>query len=139
MRPHAREAAALALLAVTLAVMVVGPLYYNSTLVAAKDRGQGQVFYVTAKQWTFTPDKFVVKQGERVTFYVTSSDVVHGFSVKGYDVGVMVYPGDYSELSFIANMTGTFEIICFVNCGTPSVGSGEGHSMMNATLTVTPS
>ncbi len=134
-----REATAVALLSLTLVVMVVGPFYYNLVTTTAQERGEGKVFYVTAKQWVFVPDHFVVHQGEKVTFIVSTDDVAHGFSIKGYDVGVMVLPGGFSKLTLIANMTGTFNIICFVDCGMPFPNSGLGHHDMNATLTVLPS
>ena len=137
MRIDSRETAALVLLGITLVVAIVGPFYYNSQAVAAQDQGQGLVIHVTAKQWVFVPDKFVVKQGEKVTFIVTSEDVVHGFSIKGYNVGVIVNPGQSAKLTLVADMTGTFNIICFVDCGMPFPNSGLGHSSMNTTLTVT--
>jgi len=140
MKFHAAEAVALVFLAITVVITVAGPFYYNSVVAASQQQGASQVFHVTAEQWVFVPDKFVVTQGEKVTFILTSADVVHGFSIKGYNVGVIVYPGRFSQLTIVASMAGTFNIICFVNCGTPFLGAlTEGHSSMNATLVVLPS
>ena len=135
MKPHAVEMAALGLLCVAVTVAVVGPFYYNSVVMGQEQR-QGRIFYVTAREWVFQPDKFVVKKGERVTFVITSEDVVHGFSIEGYNAQAVVLPGEPTRLTIVANMTGTFNIICFVDCGQPFPNSGMGHMQMNATLTV---
>src|ERR1041384_3975733 len=39
--------------------------------------------HVVAKNWTFLPTKITVPRGAVVDFYVTSKDIVHGFSIDG--------------------------------------------------------
>ena len=48
--------------------------------------------YYVAHVFAFTPDTITIPRGARVTFYVTSPDVVHGFSIPLTDVNVMRRP-----------------------------------------------
>ncbi|MCS7127615.1 MAG: hypothetical protein NZ953_04440, partial [Thaumarchaeota archaeon] len=70
------------------------------------------------------------------TFIITSSDVFHGFMISGYGVNVVVSPGDYVKITFVADKIGTFEIRCSVYCGEPLFNSGAGHWLMKGILKV---
>ncbi len=133
-KPRRVELVALVLLGITVLMTVAGPFYYNSMV--RSETGNERVFYVTAKQWAFEPNHFVVKKGETVTFILTSADVTHGFQILAYNVSVVLHPGDYVKVSFVANKVGTFEIRCFVYCGEPVFNSGAGHWLMSGLLTV---
>ncbi|GAB7009410.1 cytochrome c oxidase subunit II [Halorubrum trueperi] len=73
--------------------------------------------YVVAFQFGFDPDPIVVPEDSRVTFYVTSRDVIHGFEVVGTNANTMVVPGEVSELTVEAEEPGEYGIVCNEYCG----------------------
>ncbi len=58
--------------------------------------GSYEAYYV-AQVFTFNPATLTVPAGSKVTFYVTSSDVVHGFFIPGTDINMMAIPGWVNE------------------------------------------
>jgi cytochrome c oxidase subunit 2 len=52
-----------------------------------------------------------------VTFYVTSEDVVHGFSLAGTNVNTMVIPGQIGKFTVEFEETGTYGALCNEYCG----------------------
>ena len=62
-------------------------------------------------------------------FYVTSSDVEHGFSIPETGVNTMVTPGWVSSVSHTFNKAGTFLLICNEYCG-------AGHQLMASKVEV---
>ena len=60
-----------------------------------------------------------VKKGDMVVFKLTSSDVVHGFSLKDFDVYLKdgIQPGKVIHVSFKADQVGTFTFSCNAICG----------------------
>ncbi|MEM0481494.1 MAG: cupredoxin domain-containing protein [Nitrososphaerota archaeon] len=134
MKLRTSELVALVLLGFTALVTLFGPFYYNNVVRA--EREKEHVFYVTARQWVFEPAEFVVKKGEKVTFIVTSSDVVHGFMISGYNIDTVVQPGEFVKITFVADKVGVFEIRCSVYCGEPLLNSGAGHWLMKGVLKV---
>jgi heme/copper-type cytochrome/quinol oxidase subunit 2 len=60
-----------------------------------------------------------VSKGDRVVFKLTSSDVVHGFSLKDFEVYLTdgIEPGKATYVSFTADKTGTFTFSCNAICG----------------------
>jgi cytochrome c oxidase subunit 2 len=85
--------------------------------------------YYVARIFSFTPASITVPAGSRVTFYVTSGDVEHGFSVPETGVNTMVTPGWVSEVSHTFTKSGTFLLICNEYCG-------AGHQLMAAKVEV---
>jgi cytochrome c oxidase subunit 2 len=85
--------------------------------------------YYVARVFSFTPAEIRVPAGSRVTFYVTSADVEHGFSIPVTGVNTMVTPGWVSSVAHTFNDRGTFLLICNEYCG-------AGHHMMAAKVTV---
>ncbi len=61
----------------------------------------------------------VVSKGEVVVFKLTSSDVVHGFSLKDFEVFLTdgIQPGKATYISFKADKAGTFIFTCNAVCG----------------------
>jgi cytochrome c oxidase subunit 2 len=90
--------------------------------------GAYEAYYV-ARVFSFTPASIEVPVGSRVTFYVTSADVEHGFSIPETGVNTMVTPGWVSEVSHTFNERGTFLLVCNEYCG-------AGHQMMAAKVEV---
>ena len=72
-----------------------------------------------------------VSQGDLVVFKLTSSDVVHGFSLKDFDVFLTdgIEPGKSTYVTFIADKIGTFTFTCNAVCG-------DMHQNMQGTLVV---
>ena len=85
--------------------------------------------YYVARIFSFSPAEIRVPVGSRVTFYVTSTDVEHGFSIPETGVNTMVTPGWVSSVSHTFRQRGTFLLVCNEYCG-------AGHHMMAAKVTV---
>lgn len=92
--------------------------------------GTYEAYYV-AHVFAFTPDTITIPRGARVTFYVTSPDVVHGFSIPLTGVNVSVVPGWVSSVAHTFKDPGTFLMICNEYCG-------SGHQYMASKVVVTP-
>ena len=90
--------------------------------------GAYEAYYV-ARIFSFSPAEIRVPAGSRVTFYVTSADVEHGFSIPETGVNTMVTPGWVSSVSHTFKQRGTFLLVCNEYCG-------GGHQMMAAKVTV---
>jgi cytochrome c oxidase subunit 2 len=73
--------------------------------------------YVLAQIWSFSPAEIRVPVGSRVTFYVTSRDVQHGFKLQDTNLNMMVLPGQVSTLSVTFDKPGTHNFICHEYCG----------------------
>jgi heme/copper-type cytochrome/quinol oxidase subunit 2 len=60
-----------------------------------------------------------VKKGDLVVLKITSSDVVHGFSLKDFGIflGDGIRPGKMVLASFEADKVGTFTFSCNIICG----------------------
>ncbi len=85
--------------------------------------------YYVAQIFSFTPRTLTVPVGSRVTFYVTSSDVEHGFSVPETGVNSMVTPGWVSTVAHTFNKAGTYLLVCNEYCG-------GGHQLMAGKIEV---
>ena len=90
--------------------------------------GAYEAYYV-ARIFSFAPNQIDVPAGSHVTFYVTSADVEHGFSVPETGVNTMVTPGWVSAVSHTFKTPGTFLLICNEYCG-------AGHQVMAAKVVV---
>jgi len=85
--------------------------------------------YVVAKTWTFEPRELEVPVGSKVTIYVTSPDLQHGFKITDTNVNMQIVPGQVSKLSYTFDTVGEFPIICTEYCG-------QGHAAMAGTVNV---
>jgi heme/copper-type cytochrome/quinol oxidase subunit 2 len=72
-----------------------------------------------------------VSKGDLVVLKLTSSDVVHGFSLKDFGVFITegIQPGKVTLVSFRADKVGTFTFSCNAICG-------DNHKDMQGTLVV---
>jgi len=72
-----------------------------------------------------------VAKGDLVVFKLKSSDVVHGFSLKDFDVFLTdgIQPGKAIYISFVADKAGVFTFSCNAVCG-------DMHQNMQGTLIV---
>lgn len=73
-----------------------------------------------------------VRKGDLVVLKLTSSDVVHGFSLKDFGIFIKkgISPGKVTIISFTADKTGTFVFSCNAICG-------KNHQNMKGRLVVT--
>ena len=87
--------------------------------------------YVVGRVWSWSPGTIHVKQGALVTFYVTSSDVLHGFEVQGTTINVTAIPGAVSSVTYTFNHAGIYQILCNEFCGIE-------HQAMTSKIIVDP-
>lgn len=85
--------------------------------------------YIIARAWSFDPREITIPKGSKVTFYVTSVDVQHGFKLQGTNINMMVVPGQVSKLTAVFDKPGTYDYLCTEFCG-------AGHAAMYGSLTV---
>lgn len=78
---------------------------------------QARTFEIDARQFAYSPSELKVNQGDTVTIRLTSTDVVHGLYMDGYDISVEADPGQSATLTFIADKPGSFRFRCNVTCG----------------------
>ena len=85
--------------------------------------------YYVARVFSFAPAEIRVPAGSRITFYVTSTDVEHGFSIPETGVNTMVTPGWVSSVAHTFTAPGTYLLVCNEYCG-------SGHHLMAAKVIV---
>ncbi len=90
--------------------------------------GTYEAYYV-AQVFTFSPSMLTIPVGSTVTFYVTSSDVVHGFEIAQTDVNMMAIPGWVNDATHTFRTRGTYLLVCNEYCGI-------GHQNMFASIEV---
>ena len=78
--------------------------------------GSYEAYYV-AQVFMFNPASITVPLGGKVTFFVTSPDVVHGFNIARTDVNMMVVPGWVNTQSHVFREKGTYLLLCHEYCG----------------------
>ncbi|MFO0742496.1 MAG: Sec-dependent nitrous-oxide reductase [Labilithrix sp.] len=76
--------------------------------------------FMTAIRSHFTPDRIEVDEGDDVTIHVTSvetaEDQTHGFTIDMYNLNVSLEPGKHENISFKADMPGTYPMYCTEFC-----------------------
>lgn len=78
---------------------------------------QDRIVRVEASQFGYSPGEITVNPGDRVTFELVSTDVVHGLYLDGYGVSVTADPGQTQTLTFLADKPGSFRFRCIATCG----------------------
>ncbi len=106
-----RARAILILLVLAGLVVAFGPLPVQRHTPVAR------TFHVEASQFAYSPAEIAVNIGDTVTIELTSTDVVHGLYVDGYDISVKADPGKTATLTFVADRPGAFRVRCNVTCG----------------------
>ena len=92
--------------------------------------------YVVAKQFSFNPGSpangiIRVPANSEVTFYVTSSDVIHGFELAGTNMNTMAIPGQVSKVTVEFGDPATYGLLCNEYCG-------AAHHAMEGKVVVVP-
>lgn len=93
--------------------------------------GEKYDVYIVAKRFFYEPNTVEVPAGAEVTFYVTSTDVQHGFKIQDTNVNFMAVPGEVSKLTTVFDEPGNYDYICTEYCGL-------GHAVMFGSVVVTP-
>ncbi len=86
---------------------------------------------MTGHVWAWAPSPLHVPQGAAITFYVTSTDVLHGFEVQGTPINATAVPGVTGKLTYTFKRPGTYHIICNEYCGLE-------HQAMTGVIIVDP-
>ncbi|WP_249870008.1 cytochrome c oxidase subunit II [Oceanobacillus saliphilus] len=84
---------------------------------------------MTLQIFSFTPNNIEVPVGSKVTFTMTSKDVIHGFQIAGTNANAMVVPGHIQKITETFNEPGEYLVLCNEYCG-------AGHQAMATTITV---
>ncbi|MBL8612353.1 MAG: Sec-dependent nitrous-oxide reductase [Myxococcales bacterium] len=76
--------------------------------------------FMTAIRSHFTPDQVEVEEGDEVTIHLTSletaEDQTHGFTIDMYNINVSLEPGKHENITFKADMPGTYPMYCTEFC-----------------------
>jgi cytochrome c oxidase subunit II len=75
--------------------------------------------HIIAQAWQFVPNEITVPAGSEVTFFLASTDVIHGFKIIDTNVNIMVIPGQISEFTHTFREPGTYLFVCHEYCGAP--------------------
>ena len=73
--------------------------------------------HVVSKMWSFRPSPLKVPKGSVVDFYLTSTDIVHGFYIDGTDVNLMAIPNAVTYAQARFTKPGKYQVICHEFCG----------------------
>ncbi|WP_048826489.1 cytochrome c oxidase subunit II [Bacillus sp. B-jedd] len=84
---------------------------------------------MTLQIFSFTPNEIEIPAGAKVTFILTSKDVVHGFEVAETNINAMVVPGHIQRITQTFDKPGDYLVLCNEYCG-------AGHQMMATTIKV---
>lgn len=88
-----------------------------------------QKISMTAKQFEYTPEVVLVKQGTHVILEIESLDVTHGFKIDQYGINVTIPEKTKVTVEFYAREPGTYPFKCSHFCGV-------GHFGMNGKIVV---
>lgn len=87
-----------------------------------------ELVYV-AQAFSYNPVEVEIPVGAKVKVIATTKDVIHGFSVAGTNINMMLEPGYVSEYVTTFDKVGEFLIVCNEYCGT-------GHHFMMSKIKV---
>lgn len=73
--------------------------------------------YVVARTFSYEPREIEIPLGSKVTIYVTTIDVQHGFKIQDTNVNMQIVPGQVSKLEYTFDRVGEFPYICTEFCG----------------------
>lgn len=91
--------------------------------------GNEYVVYSQAFAFGYLPAEIKVKKDRKVTFYITSPDVQHGFQIEKTNINVQVIPGEVARVTHTFKQAGTYKLICNEYCGL-------GHASMISRVVV---
>ncbi len=74
-------------------------------------------FTVSARRFSYSPERLLVHQGDRVVIHLQPLDVTHGFYLEGYGIQTYATVGGESTAEFVADKPGMFRFRCSETCG----------------------
>ncbi len=92
-------------------------VWLGSFLPFPSEAPQTREFTVTARQFSYSPERISVNKGDRVILTLQPKDVSHGLSVDGYGVETHAAPKKEGTVEFVADSPGTYRFRCSVTCG----------------------
>lgn len=90
--------------------------------------------YMVARQFLFLPGTgtpLTVPAKSKITFHVTSPDVIHGVEVVGTNINTMAIPGQVATFSTVFPEPKEYGLICHEYCG-------AAHHTMEGLIEVVP-
>ena len=87
--------------------------------------------HVVAFQFAYDPSVVEVPEDSEVTFYVTSTDVIHSYSLAETNVNTMVIPGEIAEMTVEFDEPDEYGVVCNEYCG-------DQHHNMEGQVHVVP-
>jgi cytochrome c oxidase subunit 2 len=72
---------------------------------------------LVAMAFAYNPNKIQVPVGKKIIFNVTSTDVVHSFTIVNTKVNMMVVPGHINTDEYTFKKPGNYLILCNEYCG----------------------
>lgn len=128
-------------------LLIIGVCMAGGALLAGAAHPPGdRTFHIVAHKYAFDPPVLHVNVGDRVTVYLTSRDVTHGFYVEGHDIDAKISPDEkpllrhpslndafkeVESIQFVAKREGKFRYRCSQTCGFL-------HPFMAGEMVVTP-
>jgi len=91
--------------------------FIESNLGTAVQPDRSVMVRAIGQQYSFTPQCILVPADTKVTFRVTSADVVHGFLIDGTTVNTMLIPGYISTIETRFAAPGDRHMPCHEFCG----------------------
>lgn len=85
--------------------------------------------YVLSFAFGYAPEVMEIPVGAKVTFYLTSKDVVHGYNIIGTNVNMMAVPGEINHTTYTFSKPGEYLVLCNEYCG-------AAHEFMKTTIVV---
>ena len=114
-------------------LLIVGACIAGGALLAGATHPSGdRTFHIVCHKYAYNPPIIHVNSGDRVTIYLTSTDVTHGFYLDGYDLDASITPDEkpklrhpslhdkfveVPEIHFVASREGKFRYRCSQSCG----------------------
>jgi len=75
---------------------------------------------IAAVRSQFGPEKIEAEVGDEVVLHITNieqtSDMIHGFAISGYDLNIIIDPGETKTVTFTADKEGVFPFYCTNFC-----------------------
>jgi cytochrome c oxidase subunit 2 len=90
----------------------------------------GEDAYLLAYRFGWTPE-LVLQEDEKYTIWLSSADVLHGFSIVGQNLNLQIAPKHGFGAQITPDSPGTYRVICNEYCGLD-------HQNMTSFLTVVP-
>jgi cytochrome c oxidase subunit 2 len=113
MRVRARLGLAAALLVILAAIPAIVAVSSVEPRAAAQTQGPTErPFTLTARRYSFTPQKLEVFQGDLVRIELSTEDIAHSLTIDDYRISKRVGPGQPVTFEFRAEQVGTFPFYC---------------------------